>query len=77
MNLIGHLFKQKLIASKIIHSCCAFLLGSTVPKAEYMEALCKLMGVAGEQLEEEYKESRRFSGFLDAYFKRVKEYAED
>ena len=77
MNLIGHLYKQKLIGSKIIHACCAFLLNPDIRTEEYMEALCKLMAVAGKQLEEEHREGRRFSGYLDAYFTRIKENADD
>jgi len=77
INLIGELFKQKLLPEKIVHACIQELLDGAaedtkaISAEENVEALCQLFSTVGKQLEDSAKSRVAF----DTYFARLKDFS--
>ena len=72
---IGRLYNAGILTSPILFSCCGKLLNAgkpitTVPNPDDIEALCKLLTLAGRKLEEE--EKNKLKEKPDAEMKMVK-----
>lgn len=75
MAFIGQLYMAGMLTSPILFSCCGKLLNAgkpitTVPDPDDIEALCKLLTLAGGKLEEE--EKHKLKEKPDAEMKMVK-----
>ena len=71
IRLIGELFKAKMIAERILHSCMGELLGKpkTDPPEENVEALVHLLITVGKELDA----SSKSVDLMDAYFVRLQQ----
>ena len=71
IRLIGELFKAKMIAERILHSCMGELLGKpkTDPPEENVEALVHLLITVGKELDA----SSKSMDLMDAYFVRLQQ----
>jgi len=71
IRLIGELFKAKMIAERILHSCIGELLGKpkTDPPEENIEALVNLLATVGKELDA----SGKSADLMDAYFVRLQQ----
>eukprot|EP00166_Cyanidium_caldarium_P003476 ctg_3368.g477 len=71
MVFIGHLYRNKLLSDKVIHSSCfATLLELSDrprPDEDAIECMCKLMTTVGEKLDASVPRSREL---MDSYFER-------
>ncbi len=77
INLIGELFKHKLLPEKIVHACIQELLDGAaedtkaISAEENVTALCQLFSKVGKQLEDSAKSRVAF----DTYFARLKDFS--